>query len=709
MEMVDQIYEDEQKTIISQENQSRETEEETPSQSGEKTQKLDKLGQQPGFCGNEDHLNPRFFGETGFFWLSSKAVSTFWQRSLLMQGLGWLGGIGLLGSSIVWVQNQDTSSAIASPNIPEIMPKAVSDVPVPPPTRQEPVFIRRTPNPSPNRVRNRSQNRVTQSTGNGNTSSYIDPTDYSIGATDRQGVARRGYQPPNAVVFSERYNNRRRRVIREEFSVEEPSGEVAAVRPRRRRDTVTVRRRDSTGNDQISRAPRRSYETERQTRDDDINPAPRNREIARRSRSYQISRATRNTEVDASQGRSRSYQISRATRNTEVDTSERRSRSYQISRATRNTEVDASERRSRSYQISRATRNTEVDASERRSRSYQISRATRNTEVDASEGRSRSYQISRAPRKFDIERVEPSQEIARLPKERSQEKVSQTTAREIRRRGVSVASIGRVKISPVNPTANDIKTNSPTQVIRRNDSTIKSASEPVADQNPPNPVLNYYYNSTKPSDTGDSADQTNLALNFPLAIPAQITSVFGWRIHTLTGERGFHAGTDIGAPMGTPVLAAHAGRVAIANFLGGYGLAVVLRHNQDNQETRYGHLSEISVKPGDWVETGTVIGRVGDSGNSNGPQLYFEVREQTPQGWVAKNPATQIEYSLARLINAFQRGQATLPQDPQPYELPPNTLQLEDLMPKIPVPNAELPILRLPRTMAPPPLFSTGD
>ncbi len=171
---------------------------------------------------------------------------------------------------------------------------------------------------------------------------------------------------------------------------------------------------------------------------------------------------------------------------------------------------------------------------------------------------------------------------------------------------------------------------------------------------PPN--VQYFYNRTlrPPGRIGNG----NLRLIFPLAIPAPITSAFGWRIHPISGDQRFHSGTDLGAPMGTPVLAAYAGRVAIADFLGGYGLSVTLDHNQGTQQTLYGHLSEIFVKPGEVVKQGEVIGRVGSTGNSTGPHLHFEFHQLTSEGWLALDPGTELEYSLARFMSALQIGAA---------------------------------------------------
>ncbi|WP_339375171.1 M23 family metallopeptidase [Stenomitos frigidus] len=165
----------------------------------------------------------------------------------------------------------------------------------------------------------------------------------------------------------------------------------------------------------------------------------------------------------------------------------------------------------------------------------------------------------------------------------------------------------------------------------------------------------YYKLTARPS---GRLGNGNIRLIFPLSIPAPISSLFGWRVHPVTGTQRFHSGTDLAAPLGTPVLAAYAGKVAIADFLGGYGLAVAVDHNKGTQETIYAHLSEIFVKPGEWVKQGMVIGRVGSTGLSTGPHLHFEFRQLTPEGWVAMDAGAQLEYALAQLITAMQVAQA---------------------------------------------------
>jgi murein DD-endopeptidase MepM/ murein hydrolase activator NlpD len=173
------------------------------------------------------------------------------------------------------------------------------------------------------------------------------------------------------------------------------------------------------------------------------------------------------------------------------------------------------------------------------------------------------------------------------------------------------------------------------------------------------PSARDYYNLTArpPAHLG-----TGSKLLFPLSIPAAITSAFGWRVHPISGESRFHAGTDIGVDEGTPVLAAFAGKVEIADFMGGYGLTVVLRHNKETEETLYGHMSELFVKPGETVKQGEVIGRVGSTGFSTGPHLHFEFRQKAADGsWVTMDPGQALEYSLAHFLTNLQLAQTKKP------------------------------------------------
>lgn len=115
---------------------------------------------------------------------------------------------------------------------------------------------------------------------------------------------------------------------------------------------------------------------------------------------------------------------------------------------------------------------------------------------------------------------------------------------------------------------------------------------------------------------------------WPLPQSYTITSWFGYRADPFTGEIDYHSGTDIGAPGGTPILAAADGTVTIANGIdswgGGYGYYIKVRHN-DTYETLYAHCSSICVVAGQEVKQGEVIGYVGTTGNSTGNHLHFEV------------------------------------------------------------------------------------
>jgi murein DD-endopeptidase MepM/ murein hydrolase activator NlpD len=102
-----------------------------------------------------------------------------------------------------------------------------------------------------------------------------------------------------------------------------------------------------------------------------------------------------------------------------------------------------------------------------------------------------------------------------------------------------------------------------------------------------------------------------------------VSSPFGYRPDPFTGQLAFHEGIDIPAPEGTPVFAVDAGRVTMAGWSGGYGLAVIIDHG--SCKTLYGHLSEKAVSLGSAVEAGQVIGAVGSSGRSTGAHLHFGV------------------------------------------------------------------------------------
>lgn len=105
-----------------------------------------------------------------------------------------------------------------------------------------------------------------------------------------------------------------------------------------------------------------------------------------------------------------------------------------------------------------------------------------------------------------------------------------------------------------------------------------------------------------------------------------ITSPFGWRIHPIFGTREFHTGIDIAAQVGAPVVSAYPGVVQFVGWQGGYGRLIIIDHGE-GLKTAYSHLSAASVSPGERVEQGQQIGRIGSTGWSTGPHLLFEVYE----------------------------------------------------------------------------------
>ncbi len=105
-----------------------------------------------------------------------------------------------------------------------------------------------------------------------------------------------------------------------------------------------------------------------------------------------------------------------------------------------------------------------------------------------------------------------------------------------------------------------------------------------------------------------------------------ITSPFGNRPAPGGIYSTWHGGVDIGANYGTNVLASKSGTVLISRWYGGYGYCVVIQHDYGNL-TLYGHMSRLLCSEGQQVSQGQVIGLVGSTGNSTGPHIHFEIRE----------------------------------------------------------------------------------
>lgn len=100
----------------------------------------------------------------------------------------------------------------------------------------------------------------------------------------------------------------------------------------------------------------------------------------------------------------------------------------------------------------------------------------------------------------------------------------------------------------------------------------------------------------------------------------------------------YHKGHDWAVPVGTKVYGAEAGIVELAYFSESYGYNVLIKH-KGNMETRYAHMSSLCVKEGDTVKKGELIGFSGNTGDSTGPHLHFEVIKEG----VKVNPLKYVE------------------------------------------------------------------
>ncbi|MFD7614841.1 M23 family metallopeptidase [Streptomyces sp. NPDC059828] len=130
--------------------------------------------------------------------------------------------------------------------------------------------------------------------------------------------------------------------------------------------------------------------------------------------------------------------------------------------------------------------------------------------------------------------------------------------------------------------------------------------------------------------------------------PSWVKPVNGYTLSASFNQGGAmwshkHSGQDFAVPTGTPVKAANSGVVVKAGPGGGgdgsaYGNAIVIKHG-NGKYSQYAHLSKVNVSIGQTVKTGQRIALSGNTGNSSGPHLHFEIRT-TPNYGSALNPAS---------------------------------------------------------------------
>lgn len=131
---------------------------------------------------------------------------------------------------------------------------------------------------------------------------------------------------------------------------------------------------------------------------------------------------------------------------------------------------------------------------------------------------------------------------------------------------------------------------------------------------------------------------SKLPFGHPVKTAVRYTSGFGGRNDPLGRGYRMHEGQDMAGAHGSPIYATADGVITYAGWESGYGRLVKIRHDF-GIETRYGHLSQISVKVGERVSRGAHIGDMGNTGRSTGTHLHYEVR----LGGTAVNPMTYIK------------------------------------------------------------------
>ena len=109
--------------------------------------------------------------------------------------------------------------------------------------------------------------------------------------------------------------------------------------------------------------------------------------------------------------------------------------------------------------------------------------------------------------------------------------------------------------------------------------------------------------------------------------PVELSSPFGFRIHPLRGGKRFHPGVDLKAMAREEVRSIQEGWVLHAGWAGGYGHMVEVLH-PGGRFSRYAHLAQVNVKVGEKIQRGTVVGLAGDSGETTGVHVHFELWEE---------------------------------------------------------------------------------
>ena len=134
---------------------------------------------------------------------------------------------------------------------------------------------------------------------------------------------------------------------------------------------------------------------------------------------------------------------------------------------------------------------------------------------------------------------------------------------------------------------------------------------------------------------------------YPLPTPAPVVLNYGWQPDASQDQVVFNTGIGLSSPADTPILVVGPGTVAFAGDDPVYGKLVVVNHAQGLQ-TRYANLANVKVSVGQSLRQGDTLGQLAATNQSPDSILFFEVRLNSAQGWVAQNPRNFVP-KLAQL------------------------------------------------------------
>lgn len=155
------------------------------------------------------------------------------------------------------------------------------------------------------------------------------------------------------------------------------------------------------------------------------------------------------------------------------------------------------------------------------------------------------------------------------------------------------------------------------------------------------PGLQWFPDIHAYSQGGGANEEEAVLVAYPLPQTATVTVNYGWQPHPTDDRLVFNTGIALETLTETPVLAVGAGTVAYADDDPVYGKLVVVNHAQGLQ-TRYANLSTIRVRAGQQVAASATVGTLSPGAEAGGDFLFFEVRLNSPTGWIAQDPQDYI-------------------------------------------------------------------